>query len=410
VKPAVRCDHLSKRFILAHDRPRSFQDLTLALLGRERLSRKDHFWALKDVSFEIAPGQTVGFIGPNGAGKSTLLKLISRIIQPTEGEIEINGQIRALLELGAGFHPDLTGRENIYLNGSLFGLSRAEIQSQLDAIIDFAELGQFIDMPVRRYSSGMFVRLGFSIAVHTYPDILLIDEVLAVGDAEFQQKCLEKIAEFKRRGCTIVYVSHDLKSVENLCSQAFWLEEGRIERQGPADRVIVDYMSAVDGRLEAGLKLLNQPEESARLKERLNIRSVQMLSADGEATWTFRSGEPVQIRIAYECTTRIEEPVFSILIHRSDGVYVSSTNNYNIDPSAIGPIEGSGEVVIDIRELGLYRGDYFLSVGAYVAPDPPYWSKSAEYLDKEYKFRVVSEAQHGILVLPATWRHLPGSS
>lgn len=410
MKPAICFDNVSKRFTLHHDRPRSFQELALAVLRRSQDQSTETFWALQDVSFEIYPGETVGFIGPNGSGKSTLLKLVAQILEPTRGQVKVDGRIGPLLELGAGFHPELTGRENIFLNGSILGLDRAYIERHLDDIIAFAELSRFIDMPVKHYSSGMNLRLGFSTAAYAQPDILLIDEVLAVGDAAFQQKCLGKMAAFKRKGCTIVFVSHDLQSVKDLCSRAFWMDEGRVKQQGPADRVIVNYVSAVDGQLEKDLKIQNQPAVSARLKDKLSIRDVQMVNANGEPAWTLHSGEPVQIRIAYEATARIEEPVFSILIHQSDGLYISSTNNYNIDPFDIGPIEGAGEVIIDIRELALYRGEYFLSVGAYVAPDPPYWSTSAEFLDKAYKFRVLSEEKHGVLVLPATWHHQPRSS
>ena len=216
---AIRFDGVSKKFILHHERARSFQELVVGLFRHNNRSREE-FWALRDVSFTVAPGETVGIIGPNGAGKSTVLKLISRIMEPTSGQITVHGRIGALLELGAGFHPDLTGRENIYLNGSILGLSRAEIRCRLDDIIAFAELERFIDIPVKHYSSGMYVRLGFSVAVHTDPEVLLVDEVLAVGDAEFRKKSAERIENFRKNSTTILMVSHNLGAVQRMGERA----------------------------------------------------------------------------------------------------------------------------------------------------------------------------------------------
>ena len=348
----------------------------------------------------------LGIIGPNGAGKSTIMKLVSRIIEPTSGQIAVDGRVRALLELGAGFHLELTGRENVFLSGSILGMSRQEVRDQLDAIISFAELEQFIDIPVKHYSSGMFVRLGFSVAVHTQPDILLIDEVLAVGDAAFQQRCLEKIAEFRRSDCTIVFVSHDLQSVERLCSEVIWLDHGRIKQVGDPSRVISSYMALFEQQLADKLARENTqavvaPSEPGELR----IRQVTMVDGEGKTRWTFDTGEPVQVRIEYECEGRIEEPVFGLLLHRSDGLYLSSTNTYNVNPLEFGPIEGRGTLTAEIRELNLYSGEYLLSVGAYCEPDPPYWSTPAHFLDKQFRFRVVSDQRHGVMALPATWKH-----
>ena len=405
---AVVFEGVSKKFTLHHDRPRSFQEVFLSALRRDRGNTREEFWALRDVSFQVAQGGTVGFIGPNGAGKSTLLKLVSKILEPTSGRIEVNGRVGALLELGAGFHPDLTGRENIYLNGSILGLSRAEIRRKMDEIVAFAELERFIDVPVKHYSSGMYVRLGFSMAVHTDPEVLLVDEVLAVGDAAFQQKCLDKMAQFKREGRTILFVSHALKLIEELCAQVIWLEEGTIREVGPTDRVITSYMGSVTDKLEAELSL---KAGSVLPKQRgtLRILAVTMMGADGKPCWTFHSGDPVRVRIEYEATERVDNPVFSILIHRSDGLYVSSTNTYNIDPLEVGPIDGIGELIVTIDHLDLYEGDYLLSIGAYLEPDPPFWSTPADFMDKQYKFRMLStRGKHGVIVLPARWEHRSG--
>ena len=402
----IRFAHVSKQFMLKHERPRSFQELFLSILHMRRPLSKERYWALSDVSFDVEQGAMLGIIGPNGAGKSTIMKLVSRIIEPTSGQIEIAGRVRALLELGAGFHLELTGRENIYLSGSILGMSRSEVNKQLDAIIAFAELEQFIDIPVKHYSSGMFVRLGFSVAVHTRPDILLIDEVLAVGDAAFQQRCLEKIAEFRRSDCTIVYVSHDLQSVERLCSQVIWLNHGLIQQVGDPSRVISGYRAFFEEQLAEKLAQDNSGEivSPSEAKE-LRIQHVSMVDTEGKPRWTFRTGEPVLVRIEYECQGRVEEPVFGILLHRSDGLYVSSTNTYNVDPLEFGPIDGRGTLTAEIHELNLHAGEYLLSVGAYCSPDPPYWSTPAHFLDKQLRFRIVSEQRHGVIALPATWKH-----
>ena len=216
----IRFDSVSKEFILRHERSRSFQELFLNMLRLQRVGTREKFWVLRDVSFEVKPGEMVGIVGDNGAGKSTLLKLISHIIEPTSGHIEVNGRVSALLELGAGFHPDLTGRENIYLNGSILGFSRTEVDHIYDDILEFSELERFIDVPVKHYSSGMYMRLGFSIAIHVRPDILLVDEILAVGDQAFQLRCLDKINEMRRRGITIILVTHDLDTVREMVGRA----------------------------------------------------------------------------------------------------------------------------------------------------------------------------------------------
>jgi len=239
---AVAITNLWKKFRVYHDRACSLKE---RLIFWHR-SRAEEFWALKNVNLTIPCGATVGLIGRNGSGKSTLLKLISRILYPTRGEIKVNGRVSTLLELGAGFHPDFTGRENIFLNASILGLSRREIKERLDEIIAFAELGDFIDNPVRTYSSGMYMRLGFAVAVHVNPEILLVDEVLAVGDTPYQEKCLNRIRELQRRGVTIVFVTHDPKQVEELCDLAVWLDRGEVRFVGPAKEAIRAYAAFVN--------------------------------------------------------------------------------------------------------------------------------------------------------------------
>ncbi len=231
----ITFEHVSKEFRLA--KTRSLQDFFVNIFNKEMRGRL-HFWALKDINFSIKAGETVGIVGSNGSGKSTILKLISRIIDPTQGMITVSGRLSALIELGAGFHPDLTGRENIYLNGSIFGLDRKTMNRKLDDIIAFADVGEFIDVPIRNYSSGMQMRLGFSVAVHVEPEIILVDEVLAVGDYNFQLKCLERIRQMQEQGVTIFFVSHDFREVQNLCDRALWLEEGALQAQGDVAEIL----------------------------------------------------------------------------------------------------------------------------------------------------------------------------
>lgn len=241
---AVSFDDVSKRFVLRHERAYTVLESVIGLVKPTRRSTEE-FWALREVSFEIVAGETFGIIGPNGAGKSTVLKLMARILEPTSGQVAVKGRISPLLELGAGFHPELTGRENVYLNAALFGVSQAEAQDRYDEIVEFSELKDFIDAPLKHYSSGMYMRLGFAVAANIIPDVLLVDEFLAVGDEAFQKKCLSKIEEFRREGRTIVFVSHSLSTVEDLCSRALWLDHGRVEAIGPTADVVERYLESV---------------------------------------------------------------------------------------------------------------------------------------------------------------------
>lgn len=236
---AISAQHVGKRFKIYRDKPMTLKDRLLSAVKKSY----DEFWALRDISLEIKKGEAVGLIGQNGCGKSTLLKLFTKIIYPEEGAIVVNGKISSLLELGAGFHPDFTGRENIYGNAAIFGMKKSETDALMADIIDFSELGSFIDSPVRTYSSGMYMRLAFSVAVHVRPDILLIDEILAVGDSGFQKKCLDKITGFKKNGVTIVIVSHDLGVIEEICGRALWIDGGAIRAEGEPALVVNAYLS-----------------------------------------------------------------------------------------------------------------------------------------------------------------------
>ncbi len=241
---AVSFEDVSKRFVLRHERAYTVLESMISMVRPSRRSTEE-FWALRAVSFEIPDGETLGIIGPNGAGKSTALKLMARILEPTSGQVVVRGRISPLLELGAGFHPELTGRENVYLNAALFGVSQAEAQDRYDQIVEFSELNDFIDVPLKHYSSGMYMRLGFAVAANIIPDILLVDEILAVGDEAFQRKCLRKIEEFRREGRTIVFVSHDLPTVSRICHRALWLDKGRVMALGPTDDLVDRYLESI---------------------------------------------------------------------------------------------------------------------------------------------------------------------
>lgn len=321
------------------------------------LTRKQDFWALKDVSFEVPRGQALGIIGHNGAGKSTILKLLSRITTPSVGEIMINGRLSALIEVGSGFHPELTGRENIYLNGSILGMMRREITEKLDSIVEFAELRQFIDTPVKRYSSGMYVRLGFSIAAHLNPDILLLDEVLAVGDAAFQQKCIERITELKNGGKTIVFISHDLRAVQQLCDRVILLKKGQIEADGDPEETIALYQSVSQqlGAHAAG-RLGQEPSHEAV------ITSLTFYDEVGNECLSFETGKPMKAVLNYRVDKPLTDVIFEVQFHSQENhlctFFSSETISEQIDLET-----GEGTMVFDCSAVGLGPGVYFVDAG-----------------------------------------------
>ena len=418
---AVEFENVSKRFIVHHERPRSFQELAVSFFKRNNASWEE-LWALRDVSFAVERGETLGIIGPNGSGKSTLLKLITRILEPTSGRIVVNGKVSALIELGAGFHPDLTGRENVFLNGSLLGMSRREMEEKFEEIVEFTELGRFIDMPLKHYSSGMQMRLGFAIATSVDPDILLIDEVLAVGDEAFQRKCMRKIAEFKRRGKTIIFVSHDLDAVRELCSEVIWLDGGVIRARGRPDEVIVQYLrdigeeaplelavsaEEVEPAVEETVQPVEEPAEAASQPPsrwgsgEVEITKVEFLDGRGNPCHTFRTGERMLARIHYLAHRRIERPVFGVAIYRHDGVHVNGPNTKTSD-YPIDYIEGEGSIDYVVDSLPLLEGEYQFSAAVYdYSCTHPY-----DHHERMYSFEVrrgrVKDA-YGIFHIPCEW-------
>ena len=308
--PAISIENLSKRYTIGHQRANgdgmrhaieSAMRAPLAWLrsSRQKKLRQVDFWALKDVSFQIKQGEVVGIIGRNGAGKSTLLKILSRITVPTEGRIRIDGRIASLLEVGTGFHQELTGRENIFLNGAILGMTRAEIIRKFDEIVEFSGIEEFLDTPVKRYSSGMYVRLAFAVAAHLEPEILIVDEVLAVGDAAFQKKCLGKMASFAQSGRTVLFVSHNMEAIRTLCQRGIWLKDGRLHKDGKADEIVEDYFNSIANEISFSCA---NPDYG------LIIQKVALKNDRGEESGQFRPGEDLIVEISYDAQKRIERP------------------------------------------------------------------------------------------------------
>ncbi len=402
-QPLIHLSHVSKRFTLRREVNRSFQQTFIRLLQRKEDTRQ-RFWALRDVSFDVMPGDCFGIIGPNGSGKSTLLKLVTGILEPTTGDIAITGRVASLLELGAGFHPELTGRENIFLNGSVYGLSRRQMRDRIEKIIEYAELGDFIDVPIKHYSSGMYVRLGFAVAIHSDPDILLVDEVLAVGDVAFQHKCLDSIQEFRANGGTLVFVSHDLSSIQSLCNNAIWLEHGEVRAAGTPLDVSMSYVNHVadEAQAKAGVAPLTAPGEGHRWGSgRIEVTRVTLCDAVGRERKVFVSGEPMEIRLDYVIRPGVQDPVFGLAIHHQNGVHVCGPNT-QFDGLHIPAIPGQGHVSYRVPDLPLLEGAYQLSVAAVDGGD----SEVYDYHDRVYAFRVSpgrERERYGVVTLRGTW-------
>jgi lipopolysaccharide transport system ATP-binding protein len=358
---AIKVEGLGKRYSLGagsrqHD---SIRDLVAARVkglfrGRGGAGTENEFWALKDASFEIGSGENVGLIGLNGAGKSTLLKVLSRITAPTTGHATIRGRVGALLEVGTGFHPELTGRENAFLYGAILGMGREEIAHKLDDIIDFAEIRPFIDTPVKRYSSGMYVRLAFAVAAHLEPEILLLDEVLAVGDLTFQRKCMDFAKKLQRRQATILFVSHNMFSIKTMCSRVIYLKKGRVVFDGPTDEGIGIYEN--DCHLGEVSWARNDGEQPA-----IRITDVSILSDGGASKSVLDFGERMKVRFSYEALRPLDSPTFIVSVVRADGVSVCNFNT-ETDGIDVGHIEGAGSLELRTPPLKLVSDVYSILI------------------------------------------------
>ncbi len=358
------------------------------------LKEEDKFYALKGVSFNLDRGKTLGIIGENGSGKSTMLKILAGISKPTSGSIVTHGRISALIELGAGFHPEISGRENIFINGIILGLSKKQIQEKYEEIVRFAELSDFIENPVKSYSSGMYMRLGFSIAINVDPDILLIDEVLAVGDASFVPKCLDKINEFKRKGKTIIFVSHDLSTVERICDEVIWMKNGLVEMSGYPKRVVDAYLEYV-GRRDEDKALAAHHQEAATEKnaekkwggKEMEISGLRMFDGRGVEKYVFDPEEPLSISFEVSAAEKQEDFVFGIGIFNSEGLQCYGSNTL-LEEYQSQSFKGRGRVTIRIPALNLVNGTYFLDVAVHKRDGYPF-----DYHHFCYSFRVVSRFQ-----------------
>jgi ABC-type polysaccharide/polyol phosphate transport system ATPase subunit len=321
---AVKVDSLSKKFSLWHGKESTLKSTAISILKSRKLS-KGEFWALKDVGFEIERGKTLGIVGPNGSGKSTLLRILAGIIYPTSGEVTVNGKASTLFELGTGFHPELTGRENIYLNGAILGLRRKEIREKFDEIVEFSELGKFIEMPLKHYSSGMQVRLAFSVAINVNPEILLVDEVLAVGDLSFQDKSFNAFQEFKRKGTTIIFVSHALPRVREFCDQAILLESGEIKASGSPEMVISKYGELAVRREDKRLRRRGFGEGKRWGDGRAKVESLEIMDSQGSKRTVFGSG-PLVIKMKSRFYADSDTPIFGITVKNAKGDKIFVTN------------------------------------------------------------------------------------
>ena len=350
--PAMTFSRVSKRYLLQRERA---GDLREAFGGLLRRRRREEFWALRDVSFEVQPGEAVGVIGRNGAGKSTTLKILAGIVRPTRGWAEVRGRVTPLIEVGAGFHPDLTGRENVYLNGAVLGLRRREMDARFERIVEFAELADFLDVPLKRYSTGMAMRLGFSVAAHVDPDLLLVDEVLAVGDIAFQAKCLAAIQDLRRNGTTILFVSHAMDTVATLCDRVELLGHGRVTATGTPDEVLPRYRQEVfasNGQLGRGV---TRPDTPVRLVD------VQLTGPEGEACRLFDTGTHVLIHGRFECAAPVPDAIFHVAIHRADGLLCFATSSF-AEGGRLHAIDGTGTFTLTLRDVNLMVGSYLVSV------------------------------------------------
>jgi lipopolysaccharide transport system ATP-binding protein len=329
MRPAIQIHNLSKKYLVSHERQhRSYRTLRETLVDAGAAAWKrvrgqggvstEEFWALRDIDFDVQPGEIVGIIGRNGAGKSTLLKILSRITKPTKGRVELDGRVGSLLEVGTGFHPELTGRENIYLNGSILGMSKREIDRKFDEIVSFAEVEQFLDTPVKRYSSGMYVRLAFAVAAHLEPEILIIDEVLAVGDEEFQRKCLGKMSQIGREGRTVLFVSHNMHAVSKLTSRTVLIAGGRVHSQGPSFDVIRQYLNS-GGGLAASWTRHEKPIRQRPGASAVVIQAIRCTNRHGEPQARFSGDEPLAIEIEFEVHRPAEAQIAYRLNSSADG-------------------------------------------------------------------------------------------
>lgn len=415
---AIEVKHVKKKFKVYMDKGSQLKE---RILFRNR-NRYEERWVLDDVSFDVKKGEAIGLIGHNGCGKSTTLKLLTRIMYPDSGSIELKGRVSSLIELGAGFHPDMSGRENIYTNASIFGLTKKEIDERLDDIIEFSEMEPFLDNPVRTYSSGMYMRLAFSVAINVNADILLIDEILAVGDVNFQAKCFNKLREIKAQGTTIVIVSHSMGQIEQICDRSIWIHEGKIKADGDPREIDKDYLDFMGQKRQEIVEQVQKKEaekqeeaqeeqtpeevETALEEEekkrwgngKARFREVYISGNQSQKQSVFATEEKVRIHMHYKVKQKVEDAVFGIGIFRDDGVQCYGTNT-RIEQFERFDLEKDGETVVEIEKLSLLPGKYTLDVAIESDMATP-----VDYYRQAYSFEVYSSLTDvGIFRIPHRW-------
>lgn len=378
----------------------------------EKSGLKDNvfFWrkystrtVLDNISFSIKKGEAVGLIGKNGCGKSTTLKMLTRILYPNAGTVKLNGRVSSLIELGAGFHPDMSGRENIYINASIFGLTKAEIDERIDDIIEFSELGSYIDNPVRTYSSGMYMRLAFSVAINVDADILLIDEILAVGDANFQAKCFNKLREIKERGTTIVIVSHSLSQIEFICDRSIWIKEGKIEMSGHPKDVHIEYLNYMNQeKAEQTQKAIDEYGISSRGVHSGDARAVfsetRLIDSEGIERYTYSTGESITLDLDFTVRERVDDAVLGFAIFRSDGLWVFGTNT-RIDRFDNFYLDKDGNYKVKFDSVNLLAGEYWVDVTIEYSEGVP-----VDYFRHAIEFNIVSNVNDaGVVRFEHEW-------
>jgi ABC-2 type transport system ATP-binding protein len=389
---AISVSSLSKNFRLYHERNRYIK----AAMLRGRRAKYEEFWALKDVSFEVAHGATLGIIGSNGSGKTTMLKCLTGIYTPDMGTIKIDGKLAALLELGAGFHPELSGAENIFLNGAILGMSKRDVENKFDSIVEFAGLEKFIDTPVKNFSSGMVVRLGFSIASHVEPEILLIDEILSVGDQDFQRRSSEKIEEFRREGRTIVVVSHSLGLVQQLCKEVIWLDKGQIKQTGAAADVISAY---------TGGSYVQHTEKDETLRNRwgtgdARINSIELLNTVDEQVQVVDSSAPVKLRFQISAHTRLESPILRAQITRLNGDVIWATSTQR-GTNTMRVLDGAATATLNIDSIQLLEGTYYVSAAITDSTGSTEFDHCQNWL--RFNVHKTNMFDDGIVAINSTW-------
>jgi lipopolysaccharide transport system ATP-binding protein len=406
---AIVVQGLGKQFCRYHaDRPVTLKEACVR--GLRRMKPLGTFWALRDVTFRVSSGRMVGVIGRNGAGKSTLLRLIGGVGRPDEGHVTVNGRIGALLDLGAGFQPDLTGRDNVFINGVIAGLTRREVARRFESIVDFAELENFIDSPLRTYSTGMKMRLGFAVAAHVEPEILLIDEVLAVGDLSFQRKCLERIARLRSGGCAILLVSHDTTQIRQLCEEALWLRAGRLIVNGHPEVVVGQYVAEMSAETQRRTPVSRPPVLTAagtelRVNENrfgsleLEIVGLRLLDPHGFPVVEVGGGDPLLVEIEYYAPRPIHAPIFGVTISRDDNLICFDTSTQSTGLTTP-TVRDHGKAVLHLERLDLIGGEYYVDVGIYERD----WTYAYDYHWHVYPLRVrPTTGEKGVLRPPHRW-------